>query len=101
MRMENALMAPCCWTQRVSLHSSEASSQIKTEITEMVTAGKSDREILDYYIAKYGKRILVEPEGAASYWLHIMPFAVLFFGGVWAALMIRKWRIRSQAASGI
>ena len=92
-------MAPCCWTQRVALHSSEASSQVKAEIGAMVVAGKSDREILDYFIGKYGKRILVEPEGAASYWLHIVPFAVLILGGIWAAVMIRKWRIRAQTAS--
>ena len=71
------LMAPCCWTQSVEIHSSPAADQTRTEVAAMILAGQSDREILDSFIRRYGERILAEPEGVKSVVLTTVPIVVL------------------------
>ena len=78
--IEDDLIAPCCWSQPVSQHYSEAAEQIRREVRAMVAEGKSRNEILDYYVAKYGERILAAPRAKGFNSLaYILP---------WAALMV-------------
>ena len=44
---------------------------MKAEIREMVASGKTDREILELYKLRYGRRILTEPEGA-TWWVEML-----------------------------
>lgn len=55
------LVAPCCWTQSVEIHSSPAADQLRLDVVGMIKEGKSDRQILDWFIKQYGERILIEP----------------------------------------
>jgi len=55
-------MAPCCYNGSVALHQSDAAKKMRAEIAKLIAGGKSDREILDLYIQRQGKRILAEPE---------------------------------------
>jgi cytochrome c-type biogenesis protein CcmH len=92
--IEDNLIAPCCWSQPVSQHYSEVSEQIRQEVRAMVDAGKSRDEILDYYVAKYGERILATPRAKGFNALaYILPWAAL---GLGAALLIALlWKRRS------
>ena len=62
-RLEHVLMAPCCYTQTIDEHRSEVAAEMRQEVESMVAAGKSEQQIKDYYVAKYGATILVVPEG--------------------------------------
>ena len=59
---------------------SEIAFQMRKEITEKVTAGQSDREILDYYKQLYGERVLMEPEGAKRIVLYSIPILIALAG---------------------
>jgi cytochrome c-type biogenesis protein CcmH len=80
-RICQKLIAPCCWRQSVDSHSSPAADQVRTEVARMIQAGKPDRAILDFFITKYGHRILGEPEGMTWVVLTIVPLLVLAGGG--------------------
>ena len=95
--LEEQLMTPCCWKEPVRHHRSDAALTMKTEVRRMVAAGQSDREILDHYLAEYGARILVEPEGSTSAWMHIVPVLAVFVGLLVAIQVIRRWRKPSPA----
>jgi cytochrome c-type biogenesis protein CcmH/NrfF len=41
------LIAPCCWSQPVSQHYSEAADQIRKQVRDLLAAGKSKQQILD------------------------------------------------------
>lgn len=97
-RLEATLITPCCWKEAVRHHRSEAALQMKLEIQQMVAAGKTDREILDHYVAQYGPRILVEPEGGLSIWMHVVPVVAIFLGLVVAIQVLRKWRQPVEAS---
>ncbi len=90
-KLERMLLAPCCYSEPVAEHRSEISLKMREEIPQMVTAGKTDREILDHYIAQYGMRILVEPEGTLSVWLNVMPIVMLAIGLAVVVLILRRW----------
>jgi cytochrome c-type biogenesis protein CcmH len=98
-KIEDNLIAPCCWSQPVSQHPSEVSDQIRQEVRSMLAAGKSRDEIFDYYIAKYGERILATPRAKGFNALaYIMPWAALALGaGFLITLIIRKLRSPAPA----
>jgi len=92
--IEDTLIAPCCWSQPVSQHYSEVSEQIRKEVREMLAAGKSREEILDYYVSQYGERILATPRPRGFNVLaYVLPWGALILG-VWLLFVILK-KLRS------
>jgi cytochrome c-type biogenesis protein CcmH len=98
--IEDNLIAPCCWSQPVSQHYSEAAEQIRKEVRAMVAAGKSRDEILDHYVAQYGERILATPRAKGFNMLaYILPWGALILG-VWLVIVLLK-KLRSPAPSSV
>ena len=87
--IENNLIAPCCWNQPISEHPSEISDFMRAEVRDMVAEGKNRDEILDYYVAKYGERILAAPRARGVNALaYVAPFTALILGG-WSLFLFR------------
>jgi cytochrome c-type biogenesis protein CcmH len=96
--IEDNLIAPCCWSQPVSQHDSQIAEQIRNEVSSMVAAGKSRDEILDYYVARYGERILVTPRAKGfNALVYILPWAALPLGAWALILLLKKLRSPSPA----
>ncbi len=96
--IEEKVIAPCCWTQPVSQHYSEAAGTIRKQIREMLAAGKSEEEILDYYVAEYGERILASPRARGFNILaYVLPWVSLAAGLAVLGLALRRWRSRGTA----
>jgi cytochrome c-type biogenesis protein CcmH len=62
-RLEDSLLAPCCYSQSIARHMSPEAEQMRHEVIEMVASGRSQNEILEHYKALYGERILIVPDG--------------------------------------
>lgn len=93
--LEAMLVAPCCWSQQVSLHQSEAASQIKTEIRLGLNAGQTRQQILDGYVAQYGTRILIQPPAKGfSATLYVLPVVAFVFSAGGVAWMVRRFTRR-------
>jgi cytochrome c-type biogenesis protein CcmH len=90
-KLENSILAPCCWAEPISIHRSDVAVQMRAEIARFLGEGKTDREILDYYKARYGERVLVEPEGAKWWWMTLVPVLMLAAGLVVAVLVLKRW----------
>jgi cytochrome c-type biogenesis protein CcmH len=96
--IEDNLIAPCCWSQPVSQHYSEAAEQIRNEVHAMVAAGKSRDEILDYYVAKYGERILATPRAKGfNVLVYILPWVALILGACLVIVLLKKLRAPAAA----
>jgi cytochrome c-type biogenesis protein CcmH len=96
--IEDNLIAPCCWSQPVSKHPSEASDQIRQEVHAMLAAGKSRDEIFDYYVAKYGEKILAAPRARGfNALVYILPWAALALGVWFVITLLRKLRSPAPA----
>jgi cytochrome c-type biogenesis protein CcmH/NrfF len=98
-RLEDSVLAPCCYTEPVSRHQSDIAIKMRLEIANWVVAGKSDQEILNTYAARYGARVLVDPSTKPGMWMLWVPWlfgiAVLVFGG-W---VLTRWRAKPVAAA--
>jgi len=91
LKLEESLLAPCCWAEPISKHRSDVALQMRAEITGFVNEGRSDQEVLDFYKQKYGLRILVEPQGAAWWWMHVVPVVMLGLGAIVVILVLKRW----------
>jgi cytochrome c-type biogenesis protein CcmH len=52
-------------------------------VRELVAEGKTDDEVREYFVARYGEWVLLEPPAHGINWLvWLAPLALLLFGGV-------------------
>lgn len=64
---------------------------IRRQVREMVASGKSDGDVREYLVDRYGEVILLRPRWTAgNAWLWLAP-AVFLLGGAWVG-----WRILRQ-----
>lgn len=92
-RLGKQLRCPVC--QGVSIAdspSSMARAQLD-KVRELVAEGKSDQEIYDFFVARYGEWILMEPtkEGLNSV-LWVGPVLLLLFGVSLVVMLSRRQR---------
>ena len=74
-----------------------SATPLRTEIQEHLKQGKSQKEIVDAFVAKYGKVILAAPTTQGfdlAAWL--APFAALSFGLIVVYFVIKAWTQRNQ-----
>jgi cytochrome c-type biogenesis protein CcmH/NrfF len=80
------LRCPTCTGISVLDSDAPFSVQIKNEVKQQLTAGKSKSQILEFFTDRYGPWILREPPKEGFHlWAWIVPMFFLFFGplGVW------------------
>lgn len=93
------LRCPVCQGLSLADSQSELSLQMRGVITEQLQAGKTDEQVIDYFVAKYGEWILLEPK-ARGFNL-IAYFAPLLMLGAGIAVIyasVRKWTQPQTAA---
>lgn len=91
---------PTCRSQSAADSEAPASKAIRAEIARRVAAGQSDDEILAYFADRFGKDVILQPEGtgvAALVWVLPVAFVVAGLGGL--AVAFRRWRPRAVAVS--
>lgn len=83
----------CLVCQNQSIDDSEAplAMDLRTLVREQLTAGKSDTQVLDYIVERYGQFVLLKPRfEPETLILWGTPFAVLLVAG--AAMILRRRR---------
>lgn len=87
----------CLVCQNESLAGSRAdfANDLRREIREQMKANKSDEEIMDFLVARYGDFVLYDPPLKPTTWLLWFGPFVLFLGGV-SALIVYLRRRRTQ-----
>jgi len=80
-----------CQSQSVADSDADIAQEVRAIIREQIAAGKSDQEIRDYLVARYGDFVLFDPPFKAStYALWIGPFAILVLAALGVALFFRR-----------
>ncbi len=83
----------CLVCQNESLAGSRATlaQDLRQEIRDMIKAGKSDQEIMDFMVSRYGDFVRYRPPMKPTTWLlWIGPFALLATGIAALALYLRR-----------
>jgi len=59
IEIEKSLMATCCYSGTVYDHGNK---EMENNIAQMVSSGKSRKEIISFYTEQYGERVLAIPK---------------------------------------
>ena len=88
--LEDSLLSPCCFGGTVATHGSAIAEQMRHEISDMVSAGKSDQEIRDFYVKEFGPQVLAEPPGSKRLLLYGIPVAIAALGLFFVFMYLRR-----------
>lgn len=94
-KVEDSLVAPCCYEQSIALHMSDVAERMRHEVTQMVAEGMSEQQILDHYKAIYGERILIVPDGVAGDVSYVFP-VVFSLAGVGLILIVLRHALKPR-----
>jgi cytochrome c-type biogenesis protein CcmH len=92
----------CLVCQNESLASSHAelADDLRQEVRELIRAGKSDHEIKDFLVARYGDFVLYRPEVKPLTWvLWFGPFLLLLVAAIFLGVYLRQRRALSAPAA--
>lgn len=84
-----------CQNQSIDDSNADLARDLRKLVRERLVAGDSDRQVLDYLMARYGPFVLLEPPKTRSTWLlWYGPFGLLGLGaaGIAAAAVLRARR---------
>jgi cytochrome c-type biogenesis protein CcmH/NrfF len=93
-RIEASVLAPCCYTEPVSIHQSEIAVKMRLEIARWVAAGRTDREILDTYVQQYGSKVLVDPRTIPGWWAPWIPWLTVIAAMCFGFWLLRRWQAK-------
>jgi cytochrome c-type biogenesis protein CcmH len=82
-----------CQNQTISDSHAGLAVDLKNQIREQLKAGKTDRQILDFMVERYGDFVLYKPPmKATTILLWVGPFALMAIGIGAAVLIVRRRR---------
>jgi cytochrome c-type biogenesis protein CcmH len=83
-----------CQNETLADSSVGLAADLRREIHDLILAGKTDDQIRDYLVARYGEFILFRPRmSLRNLWLWSAP-AVLLLAGLWIAVRVMRQRAR-------
>ena len=80
-----------CQGQSIADSNSDFAQTIKLVVKDQVSAGKSEKEIYNFLVEKYGEWIVYKPPlNKTNFLLWFIPYLSFFLGGLLIFLIIRK-----------
>ena len=91
------LRCPVCQNLSVRDSPSDVAAAFRARIRELVRAGRSDEQIRDFFVARYGEWILLSPpRRGIGILVWLAPAALLTAGLATVALAVRRWTARGR-----
>jgi cytochrome c-type biogenesis protein CcmH len=89
------LYCPVCPNTPLDVCETKACQDWRAQIRDELAAGWSEQQIIDYFVAQYGERVLAEPQrrGFTSF-VWILPVIAAALGVVGVIGVVRRWRAR-------
>jgi cytochrome c-type biogenesis protein CcmH len=91
-----------CQNQTLADSNAELAVDLRNQVHEQIAAGRSDTQIRDYMVERYGDFVLYKPPvqgNTALLWG--APFALLAIGGIAWALVQRRSRLAERAPADL
>ena len=88
-----------CQNESIAGSQADLANDLRREVREMIRAGKTDREILDFMVARYGDFVRYRPPVRPTTWLLWGGPFLLLIGGVGALLLFLRRRNRLIATA--
>lgn len=94
MALAEELRCLVCQNQSLADSHADLAADLKNQIREQMRQGKSDKEIVDYLVARYGDFVLYRPPVKSTTWLLWFGPALLLAAGL--AMLAVKLRQRRR-----
>ena len=80
-----------CQGQSIADSNSEFAQTLKLVVVDQIKSGKSEKEIYDFLVEKYGEWIVYKPSYSKhNFFLWVLPYLVFILGGLIIFLFTRK-----------
>ena len=86
--------------ENLTIHQSDVAVQMRAEIERLVATGRTEEEIVDLYVARYGERILAAPRGTRLRVLTLTPLLILLAGAYVVVRYLSRHRQAAAAPAG-
>ncbi|TRX54013.1 cytochrome c-type biogenesis protein CcmH [Thalassomonas sp. M1454] len=94
------LRCPKCQNQNLADSNSPIAQDLRHEVYEMLLDGRSDTEIMDFMVDRYGEYVLYRPRvNSLTYLLWFGPVVFILIGGFVVFLFVRKKEVKTAALS--
>ena len=88
----NNLMCYSCPKEHLSNCQCGGAQEMKDTVQRMIGEGKTEPEILDYFVARYGKAIVsTPPRSGFALTAYVAPYIGLLAGVIVALFLILRW----------
>ena len=99
-QLTNQLMCPVCDAQTIDGSNAQISKDMRAKVQELLHEGKSNSEIKDYFVLRYGEDILAAPTGIGFNLLAwIMPIFIVLGGISITFLALKNMRCSNTKAA--
>ncbi len=92
------LYCPLCLNTPLDVCETKACQDWRAQIRDQLSAGWNEQQIIDYFVAQYGERVLAEPQrkGFASL-VWVLPVLGVVLGVVLVWQVLKNWRSVRQS----
>ena len=92
------IMCPICPGQTIAQSNSGTSTQMRDLVLKKLRQGETKEEILQYFISRYGERIMTKPnKKGLNLMLWFFPFVFIVLAAIVIYSLIYRWSTRVQA----
>ncbi len=85
-----------CQGESVADSPAELSLQMRAVIRQQLQSGKSEQEVIQYFVSRYGDRILLSPPlQGLNLLAWLVPIALMLAGVIIVFLVLRKWQAQA------
>ena len=88
-----------CQNQSLADSNAQIAADLRAQVLELMREGKSDREIKDYLVARYGEFVLYNPPVKPATWLLWFGPALILLGGAAAVVVVVRRRAAQAPAA--
>lgn len=100
-RIAKQMYCPVCENEPLDACRTAACQQWRAQIGQMLAEGQTEQQIKDYFVARYGARVLAQPPASGtSLWLYVLPVVGLVVGAVLVVWLMRRMRRRAAQTAG-
>ncbi len=97
-QLTKELRCPKCQNQDLADSNSPVAADLRKKIYELLQQGKSDAEIMNYMVERYGEFVLYRPRvNQLTYILWFAPIAFVFAGLVVVIALVRRKKLSHKA----
>ncbi len=98
-RIAKQMYCPVCENEPLDACRTAACQQWRAQIGQMLAEGQTEQQIKDYFVARYGVRVLAQPPAqGTSLWLYVLPIVGLIVGVIIIVWLLRRLRARGAEA---